>query len=198
MKGEILLRGPGDDDRGPDARKPPTPPQDRGPRLAPAPKPPHSQGIAPLTESFTMPRRAALLLATLLALATTANAEDNPIIARMTAFAEVYNTGDAAAIAGFYAPDAALLPPGQASVLGREAIAQHYAQAFAGGARDLQFKVFDIRGFETNAVEIGETVVMVGEQRIVGRYMHLWEIVEGELLLTRDMYHVLKVDQAAQ
>ena len=79
-------------------------------------------------------------------------------------------------------------------MLGREAIAQHYAQAFAGGARDLQFKVFDIRGFDTNAVEIGETVVMVGDQRIVGRYMHLWQIVDDQLLLTRDMYQVLKVE----
>ena len=141
-----------------------------------------------------MSRLIALALTILLALSAGARAEDNPIIARMTAFAAAYNAQDAAAIAGFYAPDAALLPPGQASVLGREAIAQHYAQAFAAGARDLQFKVFDIRGFETNAVEIGETVVMVGEQRIVGRYMHLWEIVDGELLLTRDMYHVLAVE----
>lgn len=82
----------------------------------------------------------------------------------------------------------------QASILGREAIAQHYAEAFAGGARGLQFKIFDIRGFETNAVEIGETVVMVGEQRIVGRYMHLWEVVEGQLLLNRDMCHVLLIE----
>jgi uncharacterized protein (TIGR02246 family) len=141
-----------------------------------------------------MSRVFALAFAALLAVTAAASAEDNPVIARMTAFAAAYNAQDTAAIAGFYAPEAALLPPGQASVLGRESIAQHYAQAFAAGARDLQFKVFDIRGFETNAVEIGETVVMVGDQRIVGRYMHLWEIVEGELLLTRDMYHVLKME----
>jgi len=141
-----------------------------------------------------LPRLVAAALALLLALSTAATAEDNPIIARMEAFAAAYNAQDSAAIAGFYAADAALLPPGQASVLGREAIVQHYAQAFAGGARDLQFKVFDIRGFDTNAVEIGETVVMVGDQRIVGRYMHLWQIVDDQLLLTRDMYQVLKVE----
>lgn len=141
-----------------------------------------------------MSRLFLLVLTTFLALAATANAQDNPIVARMTAFVAAYNAQDSAAIAGFYAPDAALLPPGQASVLGREAIAQHYAQAFAAGARDLQFQIFDIRGFDTNAVEIGETVVLVGEQRIVGRYMHLWEVVEGQLLLTRDMYHVLLIE----
>ncbi|QFT79601.1 SnoaL-like domain protein [Roseovarius sp. THAF27] len=135
-----------------------------------------------------------LALGLLLAFGTAAQAQDNPVIARMTAFVATYNAQDAESLAGFYAPDAALLPPGQASILGREAIAQHYAQAFAAGARELQFKTFDIRGFDTSAVEIGETVVMMGEQRIVGRYMHLWEVIDGQLLLTRDMYHVLKVD----
>ncbi|MBY5986386.1 YybH family protein [Roseovarius atlanticus] len=135
-----------------------------------------------------------LALGLLLAFGTAARAQDNPVIARMTAFVATYNAQDAESLAGFYAPDAALLPPGQASILGREAIAQHYARAFAAGARELQFKTFDIRGFDTSAVEIGETVVMMGEQRIVGRYMHLWEVIDGQLLLTRDMYHVLKVD----
>ncbi|MDD9725753.1 SgcJ/EcaC family oxidoreductase [Roseovarius sp. SK2] len=147
-----------------------------------------------------MPRLFAISLTTCLALAAAlivtlpAKAQDNPVIARMTAFVATYNAQDAESLAGFYAPDAALLPPGEASILGREAITQHYAQAFAAGARDLQFKTFDIRAFDTSAVEIGETVVMVGEQRILGRYMHLWEVIDGQLLLTRDMYHVLKIE----
>lgn len=147
-----------------------------------------------------MPRLFAISLTTCLALAAAlivtlpAKAQDNPVIARMTAFVATYNAQDAESLAGFYAPDAALLPPGEASILGREAITQHYVQAFAAGARDLQFKTFDIRAFDTSAVEIGETVVMVGEQRIVGRYMHLWEVIDGQLLLTRDMYHVLKIE----
>ena len=147
-----------------------------------------------------MPRLFAISLTTCLALAAAlivtlpAKAQDNPVIARMTAFVATYNAQDAESLAGFYAPDAALLPPGEASILGREAITQHYAQAFAAGARDLQFKTFDIRAFDTSAVEIGETVVTVGEQRIVGRYMHLWEVIDGQLLLTRDMYHVLKIE----
>lgn len=142
-----------------------------------------------------MPRLFSVFLATLMTLiAAAATAEDNPILARMTAFAAAYNAADAQAIAGFYAEDAALLPPGQAAVLGREAIAEHYARAFAAGAKDLQFKAFDIRVFGDAAVEIGETVVMVGDQRVVGRYMHLWQVIGGALLLTRDMYHVLKVD----
>lgn len=137
-----------------------------------------------------MLRLAAVLALTLLS-PLAALAQDNPVIARMAAFVEAYNTGDAAAVAAFYTRDAVLLPPGQAAVQGREAIAQHYARAFAAGARDLQFMTFDIRAFDQNAVEVGETVVYLGEQRIVGRYMHLWEIIGGQIMLTRDMYHVL-------
>ncbi len=145
-----------------------------------------------------MPRlffRATLLaLAATLTLATQALAQDNPVIARMTELAAAFNAQDTAAIATFYASDAVLLMPGQRSILGRENIARHYAQAFENGTGELQFQIFDIRGFDRNAVEIGETVIMVGETRVVGRHMHLWEVVDGELLLTRDMYHVLVVE----
>lgn len=127
--------------------------------------------------------------------AAAAAAQDNPIIARMTDFTAAYNAADAEAIAQFYAPDAVLLPPGQTSVQGREAIAAHYAAAFEAGAANMQFRTFDIIGFDNAATEIGETVVMVGDSRVVGRYMHLWQVSEtGELLLTREMYHVLLVE----
>ncbi len=122
-------------------------------------------------------------------------AQDNPIILRMRALAQAYNAQDAGAIAALYAPGAILLAPEHKAIVGRDKIAAHYAQAFAAGARDLQFKTFDIRPLgDTAATEIGETVVQVKGQRIVGRYMHLWEIIDGKLLLSRDMYHVLRID----
>lgn len=122
------------------------------------------------------------------------NDTSNPIVARMAALVDAFNAQDPNAVASFYTPDGVLLPPGQASIRGRDAIAQHYAAAFASGARDMQFMTFDIRGFDQNAVEIGEIVLMQGNQRIVGRYMHLWEVVDGQIMLTRDMYHVLRVE----
>jgi uncharacterized protein (TIGR02246 family) len=118
----------------------------------------------------------------------------NPIIARMLAFTEAYNAQDAAAIATFYSPDAVLLPPGAPPVIGREAIAAHYAQAFAAGARDLQFRVFEVIAYEGRAVEMGETSVIVGDQRILGRYMHYWEAIGDEILLARDMYQVVRIE----
>lgn len=140
-----------------------------------------------------------LLIALALCLTTVAanaqsNDTSNPIIARMDALIRAFNAGDVAAIGAIYAPDAALLLPGEASITGREAIMAQYASALANGARDIQFMTFDIRGFDQNATEIGETVMMVGDQRVVGRYMHLWEVIDGEILLTRDMFHVLLVE----
>ena len=145
-----------------------------------------------------MPRlpRALAALLTCLALALPAlpaMAQDNPIIARMTEFTAAYNAGDAAAIAAIYSPDGVILPPGQPAIQGREAIADHYAQAFAAGAGDLQFRVIEIIAYEARAVEFGETIVTLGDQRILGRYMHYWEAIGDEILLARDMYQVLSV-----
>lgn len=145
-----------------------------------------------------MPRllRALAALLTCLALALPALpavAQDNPIIARMTEFTAAYNAGDAAAIAAIYSPDGVILPPGQPAIQGREAIAAHYAQAFAAGAGDLQFRVIEIIAYEARAVEFGETIVTLGDQRILGRYMHYWEAIGDEILLARDMYQVLSV-----
>ena len=121
------------------------------------------------------------------------NDTSNPIIARIDALVRAYNAQDLAAIGAIYAPNAALFAPGERSILGREAIMQHYADAIAGGARDVQFTVFDIQATDTTAVAVGEVVLEVGENRIVTRYMHLWQVVDGQILLARDMYHVLVV-----
>lgn len=131
----------------------------------------------------------ALLLPTGLVAQT--NDTSNPIVARMAALVDAYNAQDLQAIGAIYAEDAALFAPGQAAILGRDAIVQHYADAIASGARDVQFRTFDIRSTDTTAVEIGETVLQAGATRVVTRYMHLWEVVDGQILLVRDMYHLL-------
>lgn len=116
---------------------------------------------------------------------------DNPIIARMEALVAAYNAQDLEAIGAIYHPEAALFPPGEPAILGREAIVQHYADAIAAGATDVQFRTFDIRPSEIMAVEVGETVVQVGGTGYVTRYMHVWEVDGTELYLTRDIYHLV-------
>lgn len=134
-----------------------------------------------------------LVLALLLPITATAQSNDtsNPIIARTAALVEAYNTQNLYAVGALYAEDAAVFAPGQASILGREAIVDFYANAYAAGVRDMQFMTFDIRSIDGMAVEVGETVVQSGSTRVVSRYMHLWEVIDGEILLTRDMFHVV-------
>lgn len=137
----------------------------------------------------------ALLIAITLLLPLTAHAQSNdlsnPIIARTAALVDAYNAQDLAAIGALYAEDAAVFAPGQGSILGREAIVAFYANAYAAGVRDMQFLTMDIRSTDGMAVEVGETVVQSGAARVVSRYMHVWEVIDGEILLTRDIFHVL-------
>ncbi|MEQ8898868.1 MAG: SgcJ/EcaC family oxidoreductase [Roseovarius sp.] len=128
----------------------------------------------------------------LLLAALPARAQDNPIIAQIKVFQTAFNAGDAGAVAGLYTEDAALLPPRSASVSGRAAIAAHYDQAFRSGVRALAINILEIRQHgPDSAVEIGETQVDFGDQRIHGRYLHVW-VRDGETWrLSRDIFNVI-------
>lgn len=125
-----------------------------------------------------------------------AAAQDNPIVQQMEAFAEAYNAKDSARIADFYTEDGALLAPRSKIISGRASIGEHYARAFAGGVTELQYRVLEIRqAGPATAVEIGETQVRANDQTIFGRYLHVWTKQDDRWLLSRDMYHVLGVEQ---
>ncbi|POF31463.1 YybH family protein [Roseibium marinum] len=125
-----------------------------------------------------------------------AQSQDNPIVTRMAAFTEAYNAKDAEVISGFYAEKGALLPPQGKALIGRPAIAAHYANAFANGVAGLKYRVIEIdQTSEDTAIEIGETLVAFNTQTITGRSMHIWKKVNGEWFLHRDMYHVLAMSK---
>uniref|UniRef100_UPI003B52ED1A YybH family protein n=1 Tax=Roseovarius indicus TaxID=540747 RepID=UPI003B52ED1A len=121
-----------------------------------------------------------------------ATAQDNPIVARMHAFQAAFNAGNAEAVAGFYTENAALFPPRSGNVVGRAAITAHYAQAFQAGVGGLQLDILEIRqhGPDT-AIEIGETMVDAGAQRIHGRYLHVWAREGATWRLSRDIFNVI-------
>ena len=52
------------------------------------------------------------------------------------AWEKAFNTGDAAAVAGLYAEDAVLLPPGSPSVKGRTAIRAYFEKEIAATAKE--------------------------------------------------------------
>ena len=152
--------------------------------------------IAPAPRYFCLvkARRALICLALILFLHPfgQAVAQDNPIAVRMSAFQAAYNAGDAAAIANFYTEKAALIPQAGRALIGRDQISNHYAQAFAAGVTDLQYRILEIDAVSASvAIEIGETQVDLKGQKISGRYMHIWKNRDGIWLLHRDMYQVL-------
>ncbi len=125
-------------------------------------------------------------------LAMPAQATPEQILARMQGFATAYNIGDPLAIAQFYSPSAALFPPGARQILGRPDITDHYRQAFSQGVGNLRFQILEVTfPAPETAIEIGETQVTVGQTRIIGRYIHVWQQSDGEWFLMRDFYHVL-------
>jgi uncharacterized protein (TIGR02246 family) len=129
-----------------------------------------------------------------LSAAAQSNPQDNPIVQRAQSFVKAYNAGDAAAIGAFYTEDAALFPPRTPAVVGREAISAFFARAFEGGAGNLRLNFTEIRQLGPEfVIEIGETMVTVGEQEVHGRYLHIWALVNGEWFLRRDMFHILEV-----
>ncbi len=133
-----------------------------------------------------------LILALALLVPLHAHAQsENPIIARMEALVAAYNAQDLEAIGAIYHPEAALFAPGEPAILGRAAIVQHYADAIAAGATDVQFRTFDTRPSDIMAVEVGESVVQVGGTGYVTRYMHVWKVDGTELYLTRDIYQLV-------
>lgn len=142
---------------------------------------------------FIMPFACTFICA--FALPAPLQAQENPIVARADAFVTAFNAGDASAVAEFYAEDSAIFPPQSGNIVGREAIAAHYARAFRSGVEGLEMTILEIRAHgAAAAVEIGETMVSLGEQRIHGRYLHVWTREgEGSWLLSRDIYNVIEV-----
>lgn len=124
-----------------------------------------------------------------------AQAQDNPIVARVNAFTTAFNAGDAAAVAGFYTETGALFPPQAGNVVGRAAIAAHFGAAFQAGVTGLEVNILEIRQHGPEAaVEIGETFIQFNGQRIHGRYLHVWSRQgDGPWQLNRDIYNVIGV-----
>ena len=136
------------------------------------------------------------ILAILLLGGLPALAQGNPIVAQMEAFQKAFNAGDAVAVAGFYTEDGALLPPRAKEVFGRSAIASHYAKAFKSGVTGLNVKILEIKqAGPAGAIEIGRTQLNLKDQKIQGRYLHVWTNQDGAWLISRDIYHVLSVSK---
>lgn len=133
----------------------------------------------------------AALFTALLLFAVPLHAQTHPVLDRIQAFVIAYNAGDGAAVAGFYAPGAAILPPAEQIVTGQEAISKHYQTAFDGGVGDLNYTIRDFQDFGNLVNEIGISEITAGENRIIVRSFRVWLKLEDTWMLSRDTYQVL-------
>jgi uncharacterized protein (TIGR02246 family) len=102
------------------------------------------------------------------------------IEATITKFEKAANARDAAAIAGMYAENATLLPPGSPAIKGRKNIQQFWQRFFEAGASDAKLRPTEVTSIGDVAYEIGSfEAKMPGPQgapvRTEGKYVVLWK-----------------------
>ena len=144
--------------------------------------------------------RRALATATglaLLALASAASAEtaEDAIRAADRRFAAAFNQGDSAALAEFYTPDAAVLPPGAPRADGRAAIERVWREAMRSGLRDLSLRpaaivVLDDTAYATGSGTFTMPGASGGTQQGTLKYLEIWRRGEdGAWRLHRDIWN---------
>ena len=125
------------------------------------------------------------LLVTLLMIcaASVAEAQQSPRTAIETnnkQFTEVFNKGDAAAIANMYTVDARLLPPNSEMVEGRPNIQKFWQGAMTAGVKMVSLETLHVETQGNIAVEIGRyTTTMPGAGGTTttdkGKYVVVWK-----------------------
>jgi uncharacterized protein (TIGR02246 family) len=145
-----------------------------------------------------------LLVASLIFLCTSAQvqADDlkDAIDAGNQTFVTAYNQGDSAGIGARYTEDAQLLPPGEAIVQGRSAIASYWQGLIDAGLKDLTLNATEVSSDGDMAVEVGQYTIKLPPQNGAtavdkGKYLIVYKKVGGDWLLHRDMWNS---DPAAQ
>ncbi len=110
-------------------------------------------------------------------------------------WANAFNKGDAAAVAGMYAQDAYVLPPGHAMVKGRGAI-EAFWKAAAQQVGNAKLVTVDVLPLGPRAAREVGTVTLETKaqppQQIVGKYSVVWRKIGGRWLLATDIWNTDK------
>ena len=141
-------------------------------------------------------RTIAWLVCACIALATPGLAQDKETIQKLNEnFASAFNRGDYAAVAGMYAEDAYLLPPGAEMMRGRAAIQAFWTKA-GEAVSDLKLTTVDVKPLGSDAArEVGTFSLMTkGQQRetVSGKYVVVWQKVGNDWKLATDIWNADK------
>jgi uncharacterized protein (TIGR02246 family) len=127
-----------------------------------------------------------------LSVAVAARADDKADIQALNdAFSAAAHSGDAAAMAALYAPDAVMLPPDNSVVSGR-AIGPYLARLEKGGA-NLKLTTTDVVRLSPDFIrEVGvASFDTLGDKpvNVRGTYVVVWKRVGGTWKLWTDIFH---------
>lgn len=143
-----------------------------------------------------MPRIPMLALCLAVALAAPAAAQSKRTIQQLNdKWDAAFDRGDAAGLAGMYAEDGYLLPPGHDMVKGRGQIRAFWAGAVKqlGGAK---LTTIDVERLGRGAArEIGLfsfATKTEPPQPVVGKYVVVWRRIGGQWLLATDIWNTNK------
>src|SRR5262249_8253536 len=110
-------------------------------------------------------------------------------------FEDAVNRGDAAGAARqLYTRDARILPPGTATVQGRDRIAEYWGAAAAAaqtGVRRVELSTLDLQPLGDGAYEIGRaTLTLASGQRVMPRDFGIWNQEDGAWRRREDIWNM--------
>ncbi|MGH9905916.1 MAG: YybH family protein [Pyrinomonadaceae bacterium] len=109
-------------------------------------------------------------------------------------FVEAFNKGDAAAVAGFYAADAKVLPPNGPIIEGKPNIQEFWQGLIKIGAKIQALDTVQVDSRGDLAYELGKysfTIPQAGGQSVTdqGKYIVIWKRQGGTWKLVQDIWN---------
>jgi conserved hypothetical protein len=109
-------------------------------------------------------------------------------------FVEVFNKGDAVAVAGMYTSDAKVLPPNSQTIEGKENIQTFWQEFITIGVKVVKLETVQVEARGDTAYELGQytlTIPQTGGQTITdqGKYLVVWKRVGRGWKLAVDIWN---------
>jgi ketosteroid isomerase-like protein len=131
-----------------------------------------------------------LIVCTCLTPAAYADGVKGAIEAANGQFSAAAAKGDGAALAALYSADGQVMPAGSDPIRGAEAIQKFWQGALDSGVAAIGLKTIDIFGHGPTATEVGEYELRDKAGKVLdhGKYIVVWQHVDGKWKLLRDMF----------
>ena len=103
--------------------------------------------------------------------------------------ADGINTGDAAAVAGYYTDDAAIHPPGAGRMDGKEAIQEYWQAAIDAGLSDVSIVATSVDITGDSSVSVGTLSGKMGGADLSGKYIVIGKKTDSGWKISQDIWN---------